>query len=68
MWRIYIRIVRLNNVIKNTSVSRSSIYKYISADKFPKPVYLSQRVATWVESKIDMRLFSKVTNRDVNGS
>lgn len=37
------RIIRLKEVIKMTSLGRSTVYKYIAEGTFPKPVSLGDR-------------------------
>jgi prophage regulatory protein len=46
-------IVRIPTVKARTALSRSSIYKFIGAGKFPKPVRLGPRAVGWVESEVD---------------
>jgi prophage regulatory protein len=36
-----------------TGLSRSSIYLWISNEKFPAPVSLGARAVGWVESEVD---------------
>jgi prophage regulatory protein len=46
------RLIRLNEVIRITGLSRSRIYQYISEDKFPDNVSLGGRSVAWVESEV----------------
>lgn len=46
-------ILRLPTVKDRTGLSRSTIYKFIAADRFPKPVRLGPRAVGWLESGID---------------
>ena len=46
------RILRLQDVITATGLSRSTLYKYISEGTFPKPVSLSDRCVGWVDSEV----------------
>ena len=48
-----ITILRRAQVQNRTGLSRSSIYKFIAEDKFPKPVSLGARAVGWVEADID---------------
>lgn len=57
-------MLRLNDVIKKTGLSRSSIYKYVASGKFPKPVHLGERTVAWVESEIDDWLLTKMKERE----
>lgn len=57
-------MLRLKEVINKTGLSRSSVYKYISEDKFPQPVHLGERTVAWVESEIEDWLKEKIKLRD----
>lgn len=46
-------ILRLNNVINRTGLSKSSIYAFIKANKFPKSISLGLRSVGWLESEIN---------------
>jgi prophage regulatory protein len=48
-----ITILRRVQVETRTGLSRSSIYKFVSENKFPKPVSLGARAVGWVEADID---------------
>ncbi len=47
------KIYRLKNVIEVTGMSRSTIYRLMDQDKFPKPIKLSQRIIGFLEEDID---------------
>lgn len=51
--RSKITILRRVQVQTRTGLSRSSIYKFISENKFPKPISLGARAVGWVEADID---------------
>lgn len=53
------RLIRLKEVIAKTGLSRSSIYSYISEQKFPANVPLGDRATAWVESEVDEWLKNK---------
>lgn len=58
------RILRLKDVIGQTGLARSTIYKYIDAGSFPKPVSLGGRSVGWVESEILAWIESAIQQRD----
>ena len=58
------RILKLKEVINLTSLSRSSIYKYINEGRFPKSVSLGDRAVGWVESEIEDWIMVKIEARD----
>lgn len=61
---IAMRILRLRNVMKKTGLARSTIYKYIDAGTFPKPIDLGGRSVGWVDSEIDGWIADKIQERD----
>lgn len=46
------RLIRLKEVINLTALSRSSIYKKMNDDEFPKSVSLGDRAVAWIESDV----------------
>lgn len=53
-------IYRLKDVIQITSLSRSSIYDYMSKGNFPKPIKLGVRAVGWRSADIAAWLDSRV--------
>ena len=47
------QIIRLNEVMHLTGLSRSSIYAYMSQGIFPKSVKLGKRAVGWLRHEID---------------
>lgn len=54
------RALRLPDVIKITGLKRSSIYKYINENAFPKPISLGARCVGWLESEINTWLQTRI--------
>lgn len=54
------KIVRLKQAISATGLSRSSIYLYINAGTFPKPIKLGERSIGFLESELNEWIDSKV--------
>ncbi|MBU3696567.1 AlpA family transcriptional regulator [Dechloromonas sp.] len=46
------KVLKKKDVIAITGLSNSSIYLYIKAEKFPKPIKLGARRVGWKESEI----------------
>jgi prophage regulatory protein len=44
---------RLPAVMTRTGLGRSTIYKKISEDEFPKPIHLGPRAVAWIDQEID---------------
>ena len=59
------RIVRLKEVIDSTGLARSTIYKYIGENTFPKPVSLGDRCVGWLLSEVEDWILAKVEARDL---
>ena len=58
------RLIRLKEVMSNTGLGRSTVYKYISEGQFPKPVSLGDRAVGWVDSEVDEWIMSRIEQRD----
>ncbi|WP_417539072.1 helix-turn-helix transcriptional regulator [Marinobacter sp.] len=58
------RILRLKDVISQTGLARSTIYKYIDAGSFPKPVPLGGRSVGWVQSEVQDWIAHVIQQRD----
>jgi len=59
------RIIRLKDVIDSTGLARSTIYKYIAEDTFPKPISLGERCVGWVESEVHDWILARIEERDL---
>jgi len=46
------RLIRLPDVVRLTSMSRTQIYRMISAGTFPKQRRISHKVAAWRQSDV----------------
>jgi prophage regulatory protein len=44
-------LIRLNEVLAMTGLSRSGVYRSIEKQQFPKQVSLGDRAVAWVESE-----------------
>ena len=58
------RFMRLTEVIKNTGLGRSSIYKRIAEGEVPKPVPLGGRTVGWVSDEIEAWILDQIEKRD----
>lgn len=58
------RILRLPEVITKTGLGRSTIYKLIGENQFPKSVPLMPRVVGWIEAEVEDWLLERVAERD----
>ena len=57
------RLIKIKEVIKMTSLSRATIYKYMADDSFPKPVSLGVKSVAWVEDEVENWVMDKIEHR-----
>lgn len=58
------QIWRLKKVMAQTGLGRSSIYNFIKAGIFPKPVPLGGRTVGWLASEVEEWIKGCVRERD----
>ena len=54
------RFMRLTEVIRDTGLGRSSIYKRIAEGVFPKPVPLGGRTVGWVSDEVEAWILERI--------
>ncbi len=54
------KLLRLRDVIKMTSLSRTTIYDYMSEGKFPKNIHLGPKISVWIEREIQEWINSQI--------
>ncbi len=59
------KILRLKDVIEKTGLARSTIYKYVCAGTFPKPIPLGGRSVGWVDAEVHRWITERIENRDI---
>jgi len=47
------KIIRIKDLCKKLGISRTSIYRYMKLNKFPRPIVLSTNTIGWKECEID---------------
>lgn len=55
-----LRIIRLPDVKKTTGLAKSTIYKKVAANEFPKPIPLGSKSVGWLESEIQKWIEDKI--------
>ena len=58
------RLLRLSEVCKITTLSKSSVYLYMSKGNFPKSVSLGERSVVWLEDEIRQWIDNRIKQRD----
>ena len=59
------KVIRLQQVMEMTGLGRSTVYKYVSENWFPKPIPLGGRSVGWLESEVVEWIMAKVSERDI---
>ena len=49
-----------------TGLARSSIYKFMNEDRFPRSVSLGSRAVAWIETEIDEWIENKIEQRNIS--
>ncbi len=62
------KFLRLKEVIAITALSRSSIYKFMSEQRFPQSISLGDRAVAWIETEIEEWMEEKLQQREPNNS
>ncbi len=57
------KILRLKQVVELTGTSKTTIYRWIKANQFPKPINLSHASVGWLEADINEWVQSKIEAR-----
>ena len=57
------KILRLPTVVEITGTSKTTIYRWIGANQFPKPINLSNVSVGWLEADINDWIQSKIEAR-----
>ena len=47
------RLLRLEEVLRHTGLSRSELYRKIQIGEFPRPVRVGKRAVRWRESEVE---------------
>lgn len=58
------RILRLNEVLHMTGLSRSLLYKLSQEGCFPKQIPLGGRAVGWLEQEVTDWILSRIAQRD----
>ena len=58
------RFMRISEVIETTGLGRSSIYKLMAEDAFPKSVPLVNRSVGWVSYEVEGWIMARIEERD----
>ncbi len=62
------KFLRLKEVMAITALSRSSIYKFMSEERFPQTISLGDRAVAWLESEVEEWMEEKLHHRELSGT
>ena len=54
------KLLRLRDVIKMASLTRTTIYNYMAEGKFPKNIHLGPKISVWIEREIHEWINSQI--------
>ncbi|MGS0497016.1 helix-turn-helix transcriptional regulator [Pseudoalteromonas mariniglutinosa] len=58
------RLIKLKEVLHITGLSRSTVYRFMSAGVFPMKVELGGNSVAWIESEVEEWISEKIGKRD----
>lgn len=58
------KVLRMKRVNDATGLARSTVYKYMAAGMFPKPIQLGPRCVGWLENEILAWIDSRAKERN----
>jgi prophage regulatory protein len=61
-------LLRLPDVRRRVSLSRSEIYRRIAAGDFPQPVKLGERASAWNAAEVDSWIAARIAARDAKAA
>lgn len=53
-------MLRVDDVVQRTGLSKSQILRMVTASAFPKPIKLSQRAVAWIDEEIETWLRERI--------
>ena len=58
------QIIRLKQVKAMTGLSRTTIYRFMSINEFPKQIKLGPKSSGWLLDEVDAWIQNQIKNRD----
>lgn len=62
-----LRLEKINQIVKRTELSKSTIYLLISKNKFPRPIKLTEKTTAWLVSDINQWLLERIAASKIGG-
>jgi prophage regulatory protein len=61
---VALRLISLREVMRMSSLSRSTIYDLIRVQRFPAPIRVTERRSAWVQSEVTSWIQDRIRMRD----
>ncbi|KAA9019830.1 AlpA family transcriptional regulator [Sphingobium limneticum] len=58
-----VKLLRMPEVLDRAGISRPTLYRMISAGKFPQPVKIGERATGWINREIDAWVEGRIADR-----
>lgn len=62
------QILRLDDVLRATGLSEPTIYRFMDAGTFPRPIPLGERAKGWLSREVAAWQRARVAQRDLAGA
>ena len=60
------RLIRANEVLSQTGVTRTHLYRLMAAGKFPRSIRVTEGTSAWIESEVQQWIADRIaTSRGV---
>ncbi len=60
----FTNLLRRHEVERRTGLSRSSIYRLLELQRFPRPIRIGDCAVAWVEGEIEGFIAARIAERD----
>ncbi|MFM2589485.1 AlpA family transcriptional regulator [Vibrio sp. TBV020] len=57
------RLIKLPEVMEKTTLSRATIYRFMSEGRFPTQITLGVKSVSWIEEEIDQWIMQRLQHR-----
>ncbi|MFD2233164.1 helix-turn-helix transcriptional regulator [Phaeospirillum tilakii] len=61
------KLIRIKDVVSQTGLGRSTVYKLIGEGLFPSPLHPVGRASAWPESEVQRWIAARIAARPVTG-
>ncbi len=58
------RLISMKTVRERTSLSPSQVHRLVRANRFPRPIRITERRMAWIEGDVDRWISEKIKTQD----